>query len=309
MMTPFTQPYIHLDYPSWLLILLSNYYTYINPLVRWVTSRWRHHLYLVSIFQVTSIPFCNWSTIYPGFLQKFSMSFETRNWCIIRRVRTQLHKENHHKMNPKQVLRVFMTYVWNSETKEFMGRTGASWAKIVLFYLTFYLSLAGIFSLLMYVFFLTINYKLPTYYTPSESLLKNPTLVFRPVSSKYWDQRHHHTYNTNQNHTSIPFVSSLEDFLKPYQQAANGSTSALYRDCTGLIGYSADNETKPCLYNLTQALSGFSPPCNQDNQWGWNSGSPCLFLRLNRMISFYPITTQNISAEVESQIEDTYGNL
>lgn len=212
-------------------------------------------------------------------------------------------------MNPRQGKRSVRTLVWNPETKECLGRTRASWGKFGLFYFIFYLCLAGFSAVLLKVFFLTTNDKFPRYSTPSESLLKNPTLVFRPKSNSFWDKRHQHTYNTSNSITSNPFVSSLETFLEPYQQAANGSTSAFYRKCTDLKGYSGDNQTKPCLYNLTQALSGLNPPCNQDNQWGWHSGSPCIFLRLNRMIKFFPVPTQNISAEVRNQIEDTYGNL
>lgn len=212
-------------------------------------------------------------------------------------------------MIPKEVTTRLMTYVWNPETKEFLGRTRASWAKFGLFYLIFYLFLAGFFTVMMYVFFLTINEKLPRYSTPSESLLKNPCLVFRPKANSFWDRRHHYPYNTKENNTSISFVSSLESFLEPYQQAANGSTSTFYRECTGLKGYSPDDKTKPCLFNLTQALSGLNPPCNQDNQWGWHSGSPCLFFRLNKMIKFFPTPTQKISAEVKNQISDTYGDL
>lgn len=56
-------------------------------------------------------------------------------------------------------------FLWNSRTKELLGRNGASWAKITLFYGVFYLFLASFFFGMLGVF---VNYFMPldrpTYY-------------------------------------------------------------------------------------------------------------------------------------------------
>ena len=46
----------------------------------------------------------------------------------------------------------FGTFIWNGRTKELLGRSGASWAKISLFYSIFYLLLAGFFVGMLAVF-------------------------------------------------------------------------------------------------------------------------------------------------------------
>ena len=82
----------------------------------------------------------------------------------------------------------FKSFVWNPDTREFLGRSGESWIKISAFYVCFYSALALFFAVLMAIFYLTVdqNYR-PKYLpmnddgTPGGSLLQSPALGFRPL--------------------------------------------------------------------------------------------------------------------------------
>jgi len=51
----------------------------------------------------------------------------------------------------------FGTFLYNRETRQVMGRSGRSWAKIGVFYVVFYSCLAGFFAAMMAVFLTTVN--------------------------------------------------------------------------------------------------------------------------------------------------------
>lgn len=76
------------------------------------------------------------------------------------------------------------SFLWNSETREFLGRDGASWAKITFFYAIFYTCLASFFVGMLAVFVSFMPYDKPTYYGSSSTMASssrlNPGLGFRP---------------------------------------------------------------------------------------------------------------------------------
>lgn len=76
-------------------------------------------------------------------------------------------------------------FIWNSRTKEFCGRDGASWGKVSLFYAIFYLGLGSFFIGMLAVFFQIMPKDKPTYYGETSIMngrgcKLNPGLGFRP---------------------------------------------------------------------------------------------------------------------------------
>ena len=75
------------------------------------------------------------------------------------------------------------SFIWNSRTKEFLGRDGASWGKVSLFYAIFYLGLGSFFIGMLAVFIQIMPKDKPTYYGESSVMNSrglNPGLGFRP---------------------------------------------------------------------------------------------------------------------------------
>ena len=71
-------------------------------------------------------------------------------------------------------------FLWNSRTKEFCGRTGSSWLKILLFYTIFYSCLAAFWALMLYIFYQTIDENKPNLELRNSGVDCNPTVEFRP---------------------------------------------------------------------------------------------------------------------------------
>jgi hypothetical protein len=76
-----------------------------------------------------------------------------------------------------------LKFLWNSETKELLGRDGASWAKVSLFYAVFYTCLGSFFVGMLAVFMWQMPMDKPTYWGESSTMNArglNPGLGFRP---------------------------------------------------------------------------------------------------------------------------------
>lgn len=189
------------------------------------------------------------------------------------------------------------TFLWNSDTGEFLGRTGSSWAKITLFYVIFYGCLAGIFIGTIQAMLLTLSSYKPTW----QDRVAPPGLSHTPRSDKA-----ELAFNLNDEETYLTYIKSMRDFLVTYDEEKQ-SDPTKFEDCgedPADYKHRGDLESdvgsrRACRFSRT--LLG---PCSgvEDRSFGFKEGKPCIIVKLNRIISFRPRPpSSNETIPVEAQ--------
>ncbi|KAG7159434.1 sodium/potassium-transporting ATPase subunit beta-like [Homarus americanus] len=178
------------------------------------------------------------------------------------------------------------SFWWNPEKREFLGRTGVSWGKIGLFYLVFYSFLAAFFAACMAAFYTTLDTEHTPKYTGDESLLANPGLGIRPRTNL---EENHPViiYSPSGSFSYGDYIDSIDDFFKTYNNRSD--LQSKYINCkeddhiiTGEI----------CDFDLGMTKTS----CTQEDNWGYTTNSPCILLKLNKMIGWLPHPTKHFSS-------------
>ncbi|XP_076134140.1 sodium/potassium-transporting ATPase subunit beta-1a [Alosa pseudoharengus] len=174
------------------------------------------------------------------------------------------------------------SFVWNSEKKEFLGRTGSSWFKIFIFYVVFYGCLAGIFIGTIQAMLLTLSDYKPTY----QDRVAPPGLSHTPRSVKG-----EIFFSMNDPKSYEKIVTAMDELLKKYNADAQ-EDMVKYEDCgTDPADYRNRGELdgdgglrKACRYQrdwLGSCSGG-------DGHYGFKEGKPCIIVKLNRIVNFRP---------------------
>ncbi|OCT95355.1 hypothetical protein XELAEV_18013043mg [Xenopus laevis] len=196
------------------------------------------------------------------------------------------------KKTCSQRMENFGRFVWNPDTSEFMGRTFAKWVYISLYYAAFYVIMIGIFALSIYSLMNTMSPYVPDY----QDQLKSPGVSMRP--DPYGDEVIELFYNMADNSTYLPLVTSLCDFLSVYNKSVQEKMNANCSDSTRISCAHKKENTKSCQFT-TDMLGNCS--WEHDHTFGYKSGTPCLFIKMNRIINFVPgnktVPRVNCSAE------------
>ncbi|KAL4631431.1 sodium/potassium-transporting ATPase subunit beta-2-like [Arapaima gigas] len=171
-------------------------------------------------------------------------------------------------------------FLWNPRTHQFLGRTASSWGLILLFYLIFYISLAGMFVLTMYIMLLTLDDYKPTY----QDRLATPGMMIQPKGDSL-----EIVYSIKDTESWDLYVQALDAFLAPYnnsQQVMNNDVCPpdqyFVQEDSGKV---RNNPKRSCQFNRTmlEDCSGLT-----DRYYGYRDGKPCILLKLNRVIGMLP---------------------
>ncbi|XP_044751980.1 sodium/potassium-transporting ATPase subunit beta-2 [Coccinella septempunctata] len=176
----------------------------------------------------------------------------------------------------------FKVFLWNSETSQFLGRTGASWGKILLFYLIFYSALIGFFSAMLAVFYQTLDDRKPKWKLDKSLIGSNPGLGFRPMppdsnveSTLVW-------YKASDKGNIQFWQHQLDDFLATYQKENNPN----YNNVEPCEPHKKPSKGKVCDVQLDSEWQ----KCVKENGYNYDSpeGGPCIFLKLNKIYGWEP---------------------
>ncbi|XP_061744295.1 sodium/potassium-transporting ATPase subunit beta-1a [Nerophis ophidion] len=182
--------------------------------------------------------------------------------------------------NNKEADGGWRTFVWNSEKKEFLGRTGVSWMKILLFYVIFYGFLAAIFVGTIQVMLLTLSNTKPTY----QDRVAPPGLSHLPRSEKM-----EISFSMSDPKTYEKYVASMGKFLELYSDDVQDDPRT-FEDCDDDSSYKErsimENEVrKACRFRKSnlEVCAGLDDP-----SFGFSQGRPCIITKLNRIVNFRP---------------------
>jgi len=168
-------------------------------------------------------------------------------------------------------------FLYDKNTGAIMGRTPLSWLLITIFYIIYYSCLAGFWALMLFIFFQTIDNEVPKWDHASGSLIgRSPALGVRPGQS--WENIDSSMiiFNKNKGYISkaIPGYAQWVERINTFLEEKGYQTTPSREE--------PDVTRKRELANLG--------PCSgeQDPDFGYSTGKPCIFLKLNRIYGLEP---------------------
>ncbi|XP_071991734.1 potassium-transporting ATPase subunit beta [Engystomops pustulosus] len=176
----------------------------------------------------------------------------------------------------------FGRFVWNPDTGELMGRTLIKWVYISLYYVAFYIVMIGLFALSIYSLMKTISPYEPDY----QDMIQYPGVTIRP--DVYGDDGIRLIYNASEEKSYSGIVKMIRNFLSVYNKTTQ--QEMMNKDCSNVSDVkqllTAGERLKYACEFTTDMLGNCS--YEKDKTFGYASGQPCLFLKLNRIINFIP---------------------
>ncbi|XP_049641317.1 sodium/potassium-transporting ATPase subunit beta-3 [Suncus etruscus] len=189
-----------------------------------------------------------------------------------------------------QSLSEWKLFLYNPGTGEFLGRTASSWGLILLFYLVFYVFLAALFSLTMWVMLQTLNDEVPKY----QDRIPSPGVSIFPRAPTALE----YTFNASNPETYKGLIEDIQNSLKPYTDEAQRNLSA----CTNQNTYF--EQQGPTYMACQFPLNQLNICGSKDDTYGYSKGQPCFYLKMNRIIGLKPEGRPRISCEAKNKVRE-----
>jgi sodium/potassium-transporting ATPase subunit beta len=192
----------------------------------------------------------------------------------------------------------FKRFLYNPSTGEVLGRTGGSWAKILIFYVIFYACLAAFWAVMLLIFYQTIDPHYPKWQLAESRIGDNPGLGFRPRppedkvdSTLIW-------FTSGSRGNWQHWKENLDEYLEPYTQdrsVGKGESVATVDECRN---GKQPEKGKYCPFNYKDLFQQQNEKCNKNNNYGYELGTPCILIKLNRIYGWEPKPYTNLPQNI-----------
>ncbi|KAK3726918.1 hypothetical protein QZH41_016707 [Actinostola sp. cb2023] len=181
----------------------------------------------------------------------------------------------------------FGLFIYNKEKGEVLGRNAASWGKITLFFVVFYLCLAAFFAAMLNAFLATMpdpkdGPKLTQYLAGYSALRTSPS---HQIAS----------FDPNKPNTYEEHLTSIRTFFKEYEEQTGKSKDDFLQEPCNFTSSDPrpSDKKKQCYFDLAKL-----GPCYDKSPnftFGYEDGAPCFFMRMNRVFNWVPEPDSGLS--------------
>ncbi|XP_059479860.1 sodium/potassium-transporting ATPase subunit beta-2-like [Neocloeon triangulifer] len=191
----------------------------------------------------------------------------------------------------------FSKFVWDSDSSQFLGRTGASWAKIFIFYIIFYAALSGFFAAMLAVFYQTLNTKSPKWRLDESIIGTNPGLGFRPMPPESNVESTLIWYKGNDENNHKYWTEEIDRFLEEYKKPGLAPN-------VGQNKVICDYNNPPADGKVCDVPIKDWRPCTTEDGYNYKKAAPCIFLKLNKIFDWMPEFYNDSSSLPNNMPED-----
>lgn len=168
----------------------------------------------------------------------------------------------------------FAKFIHNVDEGTYCGRTPKSWGQLLLFYVIFYIVLAGLFAICMQGLKASYNLKEPKWKLDSSLIGTNPGLGFRPISEET-ERGSVIQFDSKKYGEKKYWIDLLDQYMQTYNQSSHIGKICSFNE--------THNERDVCSVDINQFGS-----CTPQNAYGYNNSRPCVFLKLNKIYNWVP---------------------
>lgn len=190
-------------------------------------------------------------------------------------------------------------FIHNPETGEYFTRTPKSWLLIFIFYVIYYSCLAAFWAGMLAIFLTTIPEATtgngPRWQHESSLIGVSPGLGLQPKQSKVNIDSSMIQFNF-ESATDDGEIQGFEGWVNRYKEFTQAYDSQSGSACSEGDGSSA---SKVCKFD-TSSLG----PCGKEN-FGYDSGSPCILLKLNKIYGLTPEAIDDVNgSEMSDELKE-----